>query len=32
VKPYRPTFGLWWWAGLAVGVAFFFAVLYGFGW
>lgn len=31
VRPYGPSFGVWWWAGVAVGVAFFFAVAYGFG-
>jgi hypothetical protein len=32
MRSYKPSFGFWWWAGVVVGVAFFFAVAYGFGW
>jgi hypothetical protein len=26
LKPSRPSYGLWWWMGVAVGVAFFLLV------
>jgi hypothetical protein len=32
VRSYKPSFSLWWWVGVMVGVAFFLAVAYGFGW
>jgi hypothetical protein len=29
VKPYKPTFGAWWLLWMALGMLFFFAVVYG---
>jgi hypothetical protein len=31
VKPYKPTFGLWWLLWMGLGMMFFFAVAYGGG-
>jgi hypothetical protein len=28
MRPYRPSFGLWWWMGVVVGVAFFVLAAY----
>jgi hypothetical protein len=32
VRRYRPGFSLWWVMWVVIGMAFFFAVAYGFGW
>jgi divalent metal cation (Fe/Co/Zn/Cd) transporter len=32
VRRYRPGFSLWWVTWVVIGMAFFFAVAYGFGW
>jgi hypothetical protein len=31
VKSARPQIGTWWWAGLVLGIMFFFLVAHGFG-